>query len=68
MYAIFIEIILKIIVKIIFTLQPIESEKGAAKNNKFQKIKLIIKRVKLFCLLAKNKAHKLTIKLYQTRV
>jgi len=63
-----IEIILKILVKIIFALQPIESEKGACQNNKFQAIKLIIKSVKLVSLTLKYKAHKLTIKLYHIKV
>jgi len=61
-------IILNILVNIIFALQPIESENGAAKNNKFQAIKLIIKSVKLASLILKYKAQRLTIKLYQIRV
>jgi hypothetical protein len=42
--------------------------KGAAKNNKFQKTKLINNKEKLDLTLERNNAHKLTIKLYQINV
>jgi hypothetical protein len=58
----------KTLVKIIFALHQIESEKGATKNNRFQKTKLKIISVRLFSLCAINNAQRLTMKLYQIKV
>ena len=68
LFAKIIVIILKILVRIIFADQPIEFEKGAIKNNKFHKIKLIIISVRFVVSLAINNHQRLIIKLYQSRI
>ena len=63
-----IAIIDNIAVKIILLDQSILVVKGAAKKSKFQNTKLIKSNEKLEFFFDKNNAHKLTIKLYQTKV